>query len=183
MKIKVLFFLVTSVFALSTNSATLVTNGGQLLGAADVDVGGTLYDVSFLDGSCDSLYGGCSSFTFNTQADAALASQALLDQVFIGAFDSNPSLTNGINSPLEGEVRTPWVTNLGVVTLMLARNGDDSDFLDFVFDDAVAVSEDTGNSAIAVYAVWAPSPVPLPAAAWLFGSALLGLAAVKRKKT
>jgi hypothetical protein len=32
------------------------------------------------------------------------------------------------------------------------------------------------------YAVATPSAVPIPAAAWLFGSALLGLGAIKRRK-
>ena len=47
---------------------------------------GNLYDVQFLDGSCISLFNGCddvSDFTFQTQAAAILASQALLDQVLL----------------------------------------------------------------------------------------------------
>jgi hypothetical protein len=33
------------------------------------------------------------------------------------------------------------------------------------------------------YAGVEPGPAPIPAAAWLFGSALLGLGAMKRKRT
>jgi len=40
---------------------TLIVNGGQLEGATGVDVGGTLYDVEFLDGTCVTLYMGCDS--------------------------------------------------------------------------------------------------------------------------
>jgi hypothetical protein len=29
-----------------------IKSGGQLIGATNVDVGGTLYDVDFVDGSC-----------------------------------------------------------------------------------------------------------------------------------
>lgn len=49
---------------------------------------------------------------------------------------------------------------------------------DTYFDD-VRISSATGYSASYNFE---PAVVPLPAAAWLFGSALLGLAAVKRKK-
>jgi len=74
---------------------------GQLLGASSVDAGGTLYNVEFLDGTCIDLYSGCdevSDFTFQSFGAAQLASQALLDQVFIdgvdGLFDSDPTLIN-----------------------------------------------------------------------------------------
>ncbi len=36
----------------SANAATLNVVGGQLLGASNVDVGGSLYDVAFQDGTC-----------------------------------------------------------------------------------------------------------------------------------
>ena len=72
-----------------------VDGSGQLIGAQNVDVGGTLYDVEFVDGTCIALFDACddlSDFTFTTAAAAHLASTALLDQVFIGAFDDFPIL-------------------------------------------------------------------------------------------
>jgi hypothetical protein len=81
---------------------TINVVGGQLMGASGVLVDGNLYGVQFLDGTCIDLFNGCddvSDFTFQTEASATLASQALLDQVFLdgvdGAVDSLPSLTNG----------------------------------------------------------------------------------------
>ncbi len=98
----------------STNAATLNVSGGQLLGASNVFVGGNLYDVAFVDGTCIALFNGCDSaadFTFTTQADALAASQALLDQVFLdggaGAFDSLPAITNGCTSNGVCDVFTP----------------------------------------------------------------------------
>jgi hypothetical protein len=38
------------------------------------------------------------------------------------------------------------------------------------------------SETILIYGSNAPSPVPLPAAAWLFGSALIGLVGIKRKR-
>ena len=71
--------------ASSAQAATLNVVGGQLLGASDVLVDGSLYNVEFLDGTCIDLYNGCddvSDFTFQTEAAALLAAQALLLQVF-----------------------------------------------------------------------------------------------------
>lgn len=81
---------------------TLVVVGGELQGAKNVSVDGTLYDVEFLDGSCIELFDGCdevSDFTFQTTRMVELASHALIETVFIngpsGLFDDNPSLTRG----------------------------------------------------------------------------------------
>lgn len=93
-------------------AATLIVDGsGQLRGAAGVDVGGTLYDVTFREGTCTALFDGCddpSDFTFTTLTDAQAASQALLNQVFIDGPAGNfvsPSLTFGI-SPLSARMCT-----------------------------------------------------------------------------
>ena len=74
--------------SLATASATPVLNvvGGQLTGAQNVDVGGTPFDVTFVDGTCVALFNGCdqnTDFAFNTPAAAQAAGQALLDQVLL----------------------------------------------------------------------------------------------------
>lgn len=108
----VAFVLVAS----GAQAATLNVVDGQLMGASGVNVDGNLYDVQFLDGTCIGLYNGCdeiSDFTFQTEASALLASQALLDQVFLdspeGMFDSNPPLTNGcgFSGPAACQAITP----------------------------------------------------------------------------
>ena len=43
----------------TASAATLNVVGGQLMGASGVDVGGILYDVEFLDGTCIDLFSGC----------------------------------------------------------------------------------------------------------------------------
>jgi hypothetical protein len=83
--------------SLSATAAPIVV-GGELVGATGVAVGGSIYNVDFIDGSCASVYSGCdaaSDFTFNSLADGDLASQALLDQVLVGIYDTTPSLTIG----------------------------------------------------------------------------------------
>jgi len=80
------------------SASNLVSVAGLCLLVA---AGGPLYNVEFLDGTCIDLYSGCdevSDFTFQSFGAAQLASQALLDQVFIdgvdGLFDSDPTLIN-----------------------------------------------------------------------------------------
>ena len=183
------------VFSTNVNAATLSVDGaGILTGATDVDVGGSLYDVYFMDGSCNSLFNGCTEFTFTDYASAGLAAQALLDQVFIGVYDTDPNKTNGIEFPgngPQGSIHTPYALSQwgdDVVTRMTTNfesvNGD------YVSDGQLrAVDDDFTLKYYAVYAVWteagagAPiSSVPIPAAAWLFGSGLLGLVGVARRK-
>ena len=109
MRFSLLVSLLTSLFiASNAHAATLNVVDGQLMGASNVLVDGNLYDVQFLDGTCIDLYNGCDQtqdFTFQTSASALLASQALLDQVFLdgpeGLFDSNPSLTNACSGHVE----------------------------------------------------------------------------------
>jgi len=84
----------------ATAAPILQVVGGELMGATGVDVGGTLYDVAFVDGSCIGQFSGCDNasadFAFTTDSAAFDATLALLDQVFLdgpsGAFDSQPDL-------------------------------------------------------------------------------------------
>ena len=47
----------------SLDAATLIVNGnGILTGATGVNLNGTLYDVEFVDGTCEALFNGCDSF-------------------------------------------------------------------------------------------------------------------------
>ena len=83
----------------SVNAATVVMSGGQLMGATGVEVNGASYDVAFLDGSCNSLYNGCTGLPFTTSSEGLAASQALIDQVMIpqNINPGNSYLINGID--------------------------------------------------------------------------------------
>ena len=198
----VLFFV-----AGAAQAATMNVVGGQLIGASGVDVGGSLYDVQFLDGTCIALYNGCdevSDFTFQTFQDSVFASQALEAQVFqTGIFDTDPYLTNGCSSNSQGDciVYTPF--NLDPdgffgpeVQMMYFRNVSDTPVgvvqSDFSPTTMAYISYGEPQSDFATfpsetYAVWSTagsvSAVPIPAAAWLFGSALLALFTISRRRT
>ena len=92
-------------FGSTARAATLhVDVSGELLGSSGVEVAGFLYDVELADGTCIDLSSGCgdaTDFFFSNGASAILASQALLDQMFLdvpsGDFDSTPILAAGCN--------------------------------------------------------------------------------------
>lgn len=87
------------------SAATLIVDSnGILTGATGVDVLGISYDVEFVEGTFDEAFfsgAALSNLPFVAQgrAGAAAAANALLNQVLIGSFDSDPQLTFGCNIP------------------------------------------------------------------------------------
>lgn len=180
---------------LASHAATLQIDGttGQLLGADGVDVGGVLYDVDFLEGSCVALFSGCDAledFTFSTEATALAASNALQAQVFLdgpaGMFDTTASLTNGCED-VSCNVFTPFApSSVSPVLVEVAVFENAPGLGGGTFTQNFLNIIDTTGSPSIVFASWEigqATVVPLPATVWMFLSGLVGLFVVKRRKT
>lgn len=92
--------MIASLIALGVNTsasaATYNVSNNILMGAYDVNVDGTFYDVVFEDGTFASGYNG----TFTSHSSAVAASTALLNQVFNNGdiYDTNLAKTNGCSN-------------------------------------------------------------------------------------
>ncbi len=169
---------------------TLVWNNSnfeQLIGAKNVNVDGWLYDVYFVEGTCDFLWAGCDGnrFLFKDSTHATSASQALLDQVLIDvaphiAPDSVPQLVFGIENPVLGGILTPFGNNIhsGDVIAQVAVNKfiTEPDYLTDTMHDPLW---DSTTSTTSVWAMWS---VPEPSTFVLFAAGLASLGFVRRYK-
>lgn len=176
--------------------ALSVTAEGLLTGASGVVVGGRSYSVSFLDGSCFSLFSGCSasSFEFQSYDSAKIANQALLDQVFLdvplGQFDSRPELTVGCSDPIRCYVNTPYFlepNGLVVYLTSLVNYGPAHQPQDNTWGGSGEdVTLDLTSRGSATYAVWLGEPttstVPEPKLMTLLGTAGFALSLALRRR-
>lgn len=113
-------------WATPASAVTLILSPDSiLLGAQNVDVGGVLYDVSFVDGTCAATFGGCdqANFTFQSEADALLAATALRDQVLLdvpqGNFDTVLELTFGCTPAASCSFFIPYAVDTSGPTAQL----------------------------------------------------------------
>jgi hypothetical protein len=186
-----IYLVVTLAFASSAQGATVILDGDNVISIENLLVTNQLeettpYNVDFVFGPSDQIYGVGSDFNpdFGQEEDAVLARQAAMtalndnnptpsgagpqgtDQFFIGVEYDESAIPVVVSVGAEHFLPGQWdtcttdcidIANVGIATIL--------------------ASED------ATYAVFTPvANVPLPAAVWLFGSALFGLGVIKRKK-
>lgn len=177
----------------AATAANLVVESGILTGAKNVDVGGKLYDVEFLDGTCEALFSGCdqtTDFGIQSQSDARAAAQALLDQVLLdgplGNFDSDTSKTRGCSSLTICGTAVPYSLNFNGVAVIFAENypagglSDETSSLTFSGFNFASIP-DLNFARFTPAAVTTPVPESATWAMMIGGFGLLGAAARRRK--
>ena len=191
-RLKIIAALLAVFVPIASHSATLDVNGaGQLTGATGINVNGSNWDVVFSDGAWDFSSG--TGLPATTKAEADLFSQALLDQVLLdstlGLFDSDPETSNGCENLYVCIFFTPYFVDSVNTYFSLAFNQRAGGVNpDMVRDTPgiLGLSGDFSTDTNWTLGVWTPSsppnPVPVPAAVWLFGSGLLGLIGISRRK-
>jgi hypothetical protein len=163
-------------------------------GAKGVDVNGTLYDVAFVDGSCIDLFSPCTSssdFTFDNEADALDAAQALRDLFEAGGhgidYDANPNISvvcAGSETLCLYFVPYAYLPGDGdTVESAIFANGNGVDVLNSVYLGELATVTDTSNRISLGYTVWTPTAaVPVPAGLPLLLTGFAGFVGLRLKK-
>lgn len=178
-----LFILVISV-SLGTIGTTradviLVTDGaGELTGARNVLVDGTLYDVTFREGTFYDVFGDAAGIDAESRYKSNLFSQALLYQVIAGSpFDSSPGSTFGCSNVYLCDMITPYITygDPAQADAYYMRNHRDWNGYYSYFGTPLFLTFDTAASDTQVWADWSVTNVPAPATVLLFGLGLLAL--------
>jgi hypothetical protein len=194
---------ILAVCAISAASAAgavpvLLVNGeGILTGANSVDIGGTFYDIRFSEGSCNSLFGGrCDQrlFAFANAAQALVAGEALLEQVFVdgpvGQFDSRPDTIFGCTNLQNCHAFIPFqfvetVELDGTIAIQdVVNNAVGSDVInEMVFAEETLASDFDNYTYVLFTRVSDSNDIPEPGSASLVGLALAALGWARRRKT
>ena len=132
------------------------------------DLGASGIDLALVDaGAVLASYGGWQS-GWETQTDSGFTSIDFLDadSNILGSKSQDPFFSN-----------STWVEQSDIAEVLAGTR-----FITFHFYGTRDQGSNADTYLDSAYLELEASPVPLPAAAWLFGSALLGLGVVKRRK-
>ncbi len=171
----------------SAASAATVTFGslqGKAIGITDLDIGGTLYDVLFDESApAVAVYGAFpGTFTFTTNGDAQAAVIAV-DAALNGAGaltvgqDTSLDTTNNLSFNIAYQSSGPSAI-LGLADFQIGSNPTSDQWVNSGSGSTSWTAEER------TWATFTPAAaVPVPAAVWLFGSGLLGLIGIARRKS
>jgi hypothetical protein len=146
-------------------------------GIADGGVGDDTFRGSFSTSSpC------CSSHSFLSDAEFSFSGAPTIVGAPRDAYEFNTSRASENSS---GSISAALWADSFFFELYAPVSGDEGEFTFryFTWDGSVESTEEYVSSGANLKFISTVSAVPIPAAAWLFGSALLGLGAIKRKRS
>ena len=169
MRTKILALLVLSLVGITANAATVIySDPGIVTAIQGLDIDGTLYNVDF-DDATFGTFGGATDY-WNTAGDALAAVNSINALLNAQAVGSDPVADGTASAPLAGN----YTVSYGP-TLADTKAG----FFNKSLGAGTNWSENTFAPQANTATAW--SVVPVPAAVWLFGSALAGLGWMRRK--
>jgi len=165
----------------SANAATLEYTGDQVTAVLGLDVDGVLYDAMFVDGSYNDMLAAYPSpeyETYYTNDFAGTAMTALYDFTDAGGFAGlSPDDINGCTETVGCYLSTS-VAQVSYYSYYMLFNTQGTSLPRYSDRFAAPDVDYTGITNV----LWQPSAIPVPAAVWLFGSGLIGLIGVARRK-
>lgn len=166
-------FVATFLFATHASAIPLLTfESGKVSGVSGLDALGSIWDISFHDGTFNNV----GSFTppFTNETDTQIATSQLTNFLESTAYNRQPLQFSGCIHPDECNIATLWDYNLGVLYLTAAK------VTGIAAVEVVSMTlSPASNYTHVLYAEWTPSMgVPEPSVIWLLGSglALIGFA-------
>ncbi len=182
-KIILSLLIILSLNATHSFAATARLNGSKLLGFDDVDVDGTIYNVTFADGAFSEVF--TEPLVFSSYDEAYSASRALNAAFVETGENSRSHFPTGIEADNTGSwlFHTPYNSSATsyINSLYLQMNTTGYYYIGIwgIFPDFTTEASET-----ITMAVWSPAvtAVPLPAAVLLFGSGFIGLVGFARCK-
>ena len=184
-------------FSASASAVTIVLNqsneiGHGTWGTVDILANGDDIDfvVTIIDGSFDTIGAnnfGMDKFSFNYDLTDADAAGIVLTNFNPGDWDVTNALGSGGWGKFDINLADPGSRTS---SLTFSVTGVTGDTVDDYFIEAVAhvggFNVDGGDASAFIYGEntdrGGPPQVPIPAAAWLFGSGLIGLVGIARRK-
>ncbi|MEM7101128.1 MAG: VPLPA-CTERM sorting domain-containing protein [Pseudomonadota bacterium] len=167
-----------------TNAVTLTVDSGVVTGATGLNIGGTIYSLGLnINQDCAVTFSGCDEdsdffpFTESDQGDVTSGLTSFLDQVNSAGFGASDIL--GCTSTSSNcVVIVPIFEDNSAISFAAARLTG----VGTITPSALGLAVGKTNITFVNSSLGLLTPVPLPAAVWLFLAALGGLVGLRRVK-
>jgi hypothetical protein len=180
----------------SVNAATFNVVGGEIVGVDGLAYNGQMWDVTFFEGTCVQMLPTCNSNSDNPLWQGDILSTQNLVEGLLGSLRTEfiaqeviATDVYGLYQPNSESYESIWTisdissTSTDITARGLCNFQNPSSWYGGLCGLTTVSSLAMSPYDAWTYAEWAPSPVPVPAAVWLFGTALIGLIGFGKRKS